>query len=105
MDTTTREYTLTKLEARLLGLSPTEADTVSDVLSGEKVHPQDWRSGARRHYELVGMSRGRIVKALAAMDISGRDIECGNDAPRGGAAGKWIRLSASGRHKSIRRLA
>ena len=96
---------LTKLEARLLGLSPAEAHTVSGVLAGDRIHPQLFRNGGGRHYELVGTGRGRIVKALAAIDISGKDIEFGNDAPRGGAAGKWIKLSATGRRKAVRRLA
>jgi len=97
--------TLTRLEAKLLGLTPTQTHIINDVLAGGKVHPQHFRNGGGRHYALLGMGRGRITKILATINISGSDIEYGNDAPRGGAEGKWIKLSASGRAKARRRLA
>ena len=97
--------TLTKLESELLGLTPTETHTINDVMSGTKVHPRHFRNGGGRHYALLGMGRGRITKILATINISGSDIEYGNDAPRGGVEGKWIQLSASGRSKARRRLA
>ena len=97
--------TLTRLEAKLLGLTPTQTHIINDVLAGGKVHPQHFRNGGGRHYALLGMSRGRIVKILDTINISGSDIDFGNDAPRGGVEGKWIRLSATGRSKAKRRLA
>ena len=94
--------TLTRLEARLLGLTPGEADTMNQVLAGGEVHPHHFSKGYR---SLLGMGRGRIVKVLGVLDIRGADIVTGNDAPRGGAEGKWIKLSPSGRAKARRRLA
>ena len=97
--------TLTKLEAMLLGLTPTETHTINEVLTGTTVHPLWYRRGVSSSFELRGTRRRRIVTILATLSISGSDIEFGNDAPRGGAAGNWIKLSATGRSKARRRLA
>lgn len=96
---------LTKLEARLLGLTPSERSTMDEVLTGGQVHPQQFRSGVGRRYELLGMGRGRIVEVLSDIGIGRSDISFGNDSPRGGAEGKWLKLSATGRSKAQRRLA
>ena len=97
--------TLTKLESQLLGLTPTETHTINEVLAGGKVHPVWYRKSIASSFELLGTRRSRIVKILATINISDSDIDFGNDAPRGGVTGKWIKLSASGRSKAKRRLA
>ena len=97
--------TLTKLESQLLGITPTETHTINEVMAGGKVHPMCYRRGISSSVELLGPRRRRIVKILDAINIGGSDLEFGNDAPRGGVAGKWIKLSASGRAKAKRRLA
>ena len=97
--------TLTRLEAKLLRLKPTETRILNEVLGGGTVHPCHFRYDGGQRFKLLGMGRGRITKILATINISGSDIEYGNDAPRGGVAGKWIKLSASGRAKARRRLA
>ena len=97
---------LTKLEAQLLGITPTETRIVNEVLAGGEVHPMFYRRGKASSFELLGTRRSRIVNILTAINITASsDIEFGNDAPRGGVTGKWIKLSASGRSKAQRRLA
>ena len=96
--------TLTKLEAKLLGITPAQAWTMESVLAGKQTHPRYYRV-TRGYSELMGMSRGRIVRVLDALDIRGKDVEFGNDAPRKGENGKWVKLTASGRAKAKRRLA
>lgn len=95
--------TLTKLESKLLGCTPTESTVINEVLTGAIVHPLSFRRGAGR-FQLQGVNRKRIVQILGALDIRTADIEFGNDAPRGGVAGKWIRLAPSGKAKARRRL-
>jgi hypothetical protein len=105
METKSSTRALTKLEARMLGVTPAEAQTLDDVLAGKRVHSQDWRASAGRHFELIGLSRDAVEAILWRLKIGGADTETGNDAPRGGVAGKWIQLRQSGRAKAKRRLA
>jgi len=97
--------TLTKLESALMDITPTESATISAVLAGGKVHPMRYKKGVGQYYELLGVGRGRIVKVLEIIAIRGKDLEFGNDAPRGGITGEWVKLTSSGRRKSARRLA
>ena len=96
---------LTKLESKLLKLTPTETRTINEVLAGRKTHPRWFRNGKGQSYELLGMGPRQIAKVLDSIDIRGDDLEYGNDAPRLGITGKWLRLTASGRRKAKRRLA
>ena len=100
---------LSKLEANLLGLKQSEVETMELVLRGFRVHPHQWGKGFRT---LHGMKRRRIIQILRKIDIGvstatadSKDIELGNDAPRQGADGKWVQLTATGRSKARRRLA
>ena len=103
---------LTRLEARLMGLTPSQASVSSSVLRGDKVHPQYYRKGVANSFELVGMRRpagldffiGARAKALG-LGFRSKDVATGNDAPRGGAQGDWIQLTPSGKAKAKRRLA
>tara|TARA_R100000306_G_scaffold26352_1_gene30151 strand:+ start:285 stop:608 length:324 start_codon:yes stop_codon:yes gene_type:complete len=95
---------LTKLEAQLLGVKPSDTFTMNEVLAGRKVHPRHFRNGRGQHFELLGMSPARIAQILDTLDIRGKDLEHGNDAPRGGVEGEWVKLSSSGRAKARRRL-
>ena len=88
----------------MLGISPGEAQILNEVLAGQRVHSQDWRASAGRHFELTGLSVDAVEAILWRLKIGGADVEIGNDAPRGGVAGNWIQLRQSGRTKARRRL-
>ena len=97
---------LTKLERKILELTPSQASTVEGLWAGNKraaVHPYRFRSGKGRVYSLEGTSRAKIRATLIKIGLSDADIQMGNDAPRGGQEGKWAKLTASGFSK-IRRI-
>lgn len=60
----------------------------------ERVHPYSW-SGSARHMKLQGDDYIR-----EAMDLIGIDYTTGNDAPRGGAEGRYIELTKKGLQQS-----
>ena len=96
---------LTKLEARMLKLTPTHRAIIDRVLAGEIVHPRWLRNGSGQHYEIQGISVNEIKHVLERLKIFPSDMLVGNDAPRKGVEGSWIRLSPSGRRKVRRMLA
>lgn len=103
---------LTKMEAMFMGLTPSRSATVSAVLQGVKVHPKYYRKGIASSVGILGMRRRDILEVLIGakgkelgMPFRSKDISTGNDAPRGGATGDWIQLTASGKAKAKRLLA
>ena len=94
------------MERRILGLSLGQSATICSLWNAGKraaVYPYTWRR-SRGYCELIGTGRGRICRALESLGLERKDIEFGNDAPRGGAEGKWIRLTPSGWRKIKRML-
>lgn len=60
------------------------------------MHPVSWSFG-KGHANLLGVSK--LHNAMEALDKLGIDYDWGNDAPRGGRAGDYIRLTEKGQSK------
>ena len=89
----------TKVERRILDLSPTNAAQISHLWTTGKrvqVKPYTWTNSGRT---LSGTSRGKFVNVLKKIGVKERDLYFGNDAPRGGMEGKWVQLAPSGWQK------
>ena len=96
----------TKLESKLLGITPTDGEVVASLWTTgkrKKVAPYQFRKSGR-HFNLLGTSRRTFARVLSAMGLNPtRDWVMGNAAPRGGQEGKWVQLTPSGYGK-IKRL-
>lgn len=96
--------TFTKLERRLLDLTPSDASQICALWSQgkrQKVKPYVWHNRGRT---LSGTCRGKIANTLKAIGLQDHDMDFGSDAPRGGQEGKWIQLTPSGWQKIKRAL-
>lgn len=63
-------------------------DTINDIFRGTKIYPKQW-TGKGRHINLIN-KWGYCTNLIKGL---GYTYQVGNDAPRGGVEGDYIKIS------------